>query len=202
MLYILKCIKRNLRKTKTDKLDCLSLSELYLQIIFKQYIRPDNIYLNMNALARQYFALDQLCANLKNRYKNLVYLCFPEYELLFKKKLFIVILPYLLLQIIHTLKSSPTLELIIYNITFKNNNYKRWKQKPMLIKEAAKNSYPSVSKDDEIVSDLSQLAKLIRNYQNEINSIKLKLINYGKNKQNILLQLIQYLELANLLLLL
>ena len=114
-----KMYKRNLRKTKTDKLDCLSLSELYFTNNFKQYIRPDNIYLNMNALARQYFALDQLCANLKNRYKNLVYLCFPEYELLFKKKLFIVILPYLLLQIIHTLKSSPTLELIIYNITLK-----------------------------------------------------------------------------------
>ena len=40
----------------------------------------------MNALARQYFALDQLCTNLKNRYKNLVYLCFPEYELLFKQE--------------------------------------------------------------------------------------------------------------------
>ena len=74
-----KMYKRNLRKTKTDKLDCLSLSELYFTNNFKQYIRPDNIYLNMNALARQYFALDQLCANLKNRYKNLVYLCFPEY---------------------------------------------------------------------------------------------------------------------------
>ena len=62
-----KMYKRNLRKTKTDKLDCLSLSELYFTNNFKQYIRPDNIYLNMNALARQYFALDQLCANLKKQ---------------------------------------------------------------------------------------------------------------------------------------
>ena len=40
--------------------------------------------LDLNALSRQYFALDELCVNLKNRYKNLVYLCFPEYELVFK----------------------------------------------------------------------------------------------------------------------
>ena len=175
-----KMYKRNLRKTKTDKLDCLSLSELYFTNNFKQYIKPDNIYLNMNALARQYFALDQLCANLKNRYKNLVYLCFPEYELLFKKE---AIYSDIALSFI---ANYPHAEIIsntrIDHLQhyFKNNNYKRWKQKPMLIKEAAKNSYPSVSKDDEIVSDLSQLAKLIRNYQNEINSIKLKLINYGK----------------------
>lgn len=69
--------KRNLRKTKTDKLDCISLSELFFTNDFKQYIRPDEIYLNMNALSRQYFALDELCSNLKNRYKNLIYLCFP-----------------------------------------------------------------------------------------------------------------------------
>ena len=81
-----KMYKRNLRKTKTDKLDCISLSELFFTNDFKQYIRPDEIYLNMNALSRQYFALDELCSNLKNRYKNLVYLCFPEYETLFKKE--------------------------------------------------------------------------------------------------------------------
>ena len=175
-----KMYKRNLRKTKTDKLDCLSLSELYFTNNFKQYIKPDNIYLNMNALARQYFALDQLCTNLKNRYKNLVYLCFPEYELLFKKE---AIYSDIALSFI---ANYPHAEIIANTRIdhlqhyFKNNNYKRWKQKPTLIKEAAKNSYPSVSKGDEIVSDLSQLAKLIRSYQSEINSIKLKLINYGK----------------------
>lgn len=63
---------------------------------------------------------------------------------------------------------------------FKNNNYSRWRHKPTIIKETAKNSYPSVNKDDEIINNLSQIAKLIRNYQDEINSIKYKLINYGQ----------------------
>ena len=79
-----KMYKRNLRKTKTDKLDCISLSELFFTTDFREYIKPDDIYLNMNALSRQYHVLDELCVNLKNRYKNLVYLCFPEYELIFK----------------------------------------------------------------------------------------------------------------------
>lgn len=79
-----KMYKRNLRKTKTDKLDCISLAELFFTTNFKEYVKPDTIYLNMNALSRQYHALSEVTNNLKNRYKNLVYLCFPEYELLFK----------------------------------------------------------------------------------------------------------------------
>lgn len=81
-----KMYKRNLRKTKTDKLDCLSIADLFFTTDFKQYIKPDSLYLNMNALSRQYFALSELSSNLKNRYRNLIYLCFPEYELLFKKR--------------------------------------------------------------------------------------------------------------------
>lgn len=38
----------------------------------------------MNTLSRQFFALSELNSNLKNKYKNLVYLCFLEYELIFK----------------------------------------------------------------------------------------------------------------------
>ena len=58
-----KMYKRNLRKTKTDKLDCISLSELFFTTDFREYIKPDDIYLNMNALSRQYHALDELCVN-------------------------------------------------------------------------------------------------------------------------------------------
>ena len=69
--------KRNLRKTKTDKEDCFNLVNLFLTNTFKEYIKPEQLYLDLNALSRQYFALDELCVNLKNRYRNLVYLCFP-----------------------------------------------------------------------------------------------------------------------------
>ena len=175
-----KMYKRNLRKTKTDKLDCISLSELFFTTDFREYIKPDDIYLNMNALSRQYHALDELCVNLKNRYKNLVYLCFPEYELIFKNK---AIYSELALSFIekypHADIISNTRIDALQNF-FKKKGFRHWKKKPMIIKEYAINSYPSVSKDDEITSSLSQLARLINTYQNEIETIKYKIIFLGK----------------------
>ena len=175
-----KMYKRNLRKTKTDKLDCISLSELFFTTDFKEYIKPDNIYLNMNALSRQYHALDELCVNLKNRYKNLVYLCFPEYELIFKNKTFYSELA------LSFIEKYPHADIIsntridsLQNF-FKKNGFRHWKKKPMTIKEYAINSYPSVSKDDEITSSLSQIARLINTYQKEIETIKYKIIFLGK----------------------
>ena len=175
-----KMYKRNLRKTKTDKLDCISLSELFFTTDFREYIKPDDIYLNKNALSRQYHALDELCVNLKNRYKNLVYLCFPEYELIFKNK---AIYSELALSFI---EKYPHADIIsntridsLQNF-FKKNGFRHWKKKPMTIKEYAINSYPSVSKDDEITSSLSQIARLINTYQKEIETIKYKIIFLGK----------------------
>lgn len=168
--------KRNLRKTKTDKEDCFNLVNLFLTNTFKEYIKPDQLYLDLNALSRQYFALDELCVNLKNRYRNLVYLCFPEYENIFKN---------------NTIYSSIALEFIenyphadiISNTRidklqnfFKKLNYKFWKSKPIKIKETACNSYPSVNMNDELVSNLSQIARLVNEYQKAIDIVKYKII--------------------------
>jgi len=178
-----KMYKRNLRKTKTDKLDCLSLAELFFTTEFREYIKPDDLYLNMNALSRQYFALSELSTNLKNRYKNLIYLCFPEFELLFKNHL---IYSDIALSFISKYPHSE----IISNTRIdslqkflKDNNFRCWKSKAIKIKEQAVLSFPSVSKDDEIVSNLSSIAKLIKSYENEINNLKEKLIDYGKQSR-------------------
>ena len=178
-----KMYKRNLRKTKTDKLDCLSLAELFFTNDFKKYIKPNQLYLDMNALSRQYFALDELCSNIKNRYKNLIYLCFPEYELVFKNQAFYsetalkFIERYPHADIISNTKIN-----CLQNF-FKKQNYRFWKSKPIKIKEYAYNSYPSVHKDDEIVTNLSQMARLINDYQKEIEIIKYKLITLGKKSK-------------------
>ena len=175
-----KMYKRNLRKTKTDKLDCISLAELFFTTNFKQYIKPDDLYLNMNALSRQYFALDELCSNLKNRYKNLIYLCFPEYELIFKKE---AIYSDIALSFIekypHADIISNTRIDVLQNF-FKKSNFRYWKRKAIIIKEYALKSYPSVNINDESVSNLSQLARLINDYQKEIETIKYKLVVLAK----------------------
>ena len=178
-----KMYKRNLRKTKTDKLDCISLAELFFTSDFKQYIKPNDLYLNMNALSRQYFALSDLCTNIKNRYKNLIYLCFPEYETIFKGEMiysesaltFIEKYP-------HADIISNTRIDALQNF-FKKNNFRYWKNKANIIKEYALKSYPSVNMNDESVSNLSQLARLIDNYQKEIETIKYKLVFLAKKSK-------------------
>src|SRR5574344_274944 len=175
-----KMYKRNLRKTKTDKLDCLSFTNFSLITKFKEYIKKDNLYLDMNALSRQYFALSELNSNLKNRYKNLIYLCFPEYELLFKNKaIYSNIALNFISKFPHAEIISNTRIDCLQNF-FKQSKYGRWKSKPIKIKEYAKQSYPSVSKNDEIVSNLSSISKLIYNNEIEIENLKNKLIIYSK----------------------
>lgn len=178
-----KMYKRNLRKTKTDKLDCISLAELFFTTDFKQYIKPDDLYLNMNALSRQYFALNDLCTNIKNRYKNLIYLCFPEYEIIFKSEM---IYSNIALSFIekypHADIISNTRIDALQNF-LKKSNFRYWKRKANIIKEYALKSYPSVNMNDESVSNLSQLARLINDYQKEIETIKYKLVFLAKKSK-------------------
>ena len=173
--------KRNLRKTKTDKEDCFNLVNLFISNTFKEYIKPDQLYLDLNALSRQYFALDELCVNIKNRYRNLVYLCFPEYEEIFKGTL---IYSNIALEFI---ESYPHTDIIsntridkLQNF-FKKREFRYWKSKANLIKEIASKSYPSVNMNDELVSNLSQIARLVNEYQKAIDIIKYKIISLPIN---------------------
>ena len=174
---------RNLRKTKTDKEDCFNLINLFFTNTFKEYIKPEQLYLDLNALSRQYFALDELCVNLKNKYRNLVYLCFPEYELVFKNN---TIYSNIALEFIekypHANIISNTRIDKLQNF-FKKHNFSYWKSKPIKIKEATSNSYPSVGMNDELVSNLSQIARLVNEYQKAIDIIKYKITFLAKKSK-------------------
>ena len=175
--------KRNLRKTKTDKEDCFNLVNLFLTNTFKEYSKPDQLYLDLNALSRQYFALDELCVNLKNRYKNLVYLCFPEYEKLFKgNTIYSSIALKFIEEYPHANIISNTRIDKLQNF-FKKQGFRHWKYKPIKIKEAASNSYPSVNMNDEIVSNLSQISRLINEYQKAIDIVKYKTVFLSKKSK-------------------
>ena len=160
-----------------------NLINLFFTNTFKEYIKPEQLYLDLNALSRQYFALDELCVNLKNRYKNLVYLCFPEYELVFKNN---TIYSNIALEFI---EKYPHADIIsntridkLQNF-FKKHNFSYWKAKPIKIKEAASNSYPSVGINDELVFNLSQIARLVNEYQKAIDIIKYKITFLAKKSK-------------------
>ena len=175
--------KRNLRKTKTDKEDCFNLVNLFMSNTFKEYIKPNQLYLDLNALSRQYFALDELCVNIKNRYRNLIYLCFPEYEEIFKGN---TIYSNIALEFI---EKYPHADIIsntridkLQNF-FKKHEFRCWKSKAGLIKEFALKSYPSVNMNDELVSNLSQIARLVNEYQKALDIIKYKIIFLAKKSK-------------------
>ena len=66
---------------------------------------------------------------------------------------------------------------------FKKHNFKYWKSKVLKIKEYAINSYPSVNMNDELVSNLSQMAKLVNEYQKAIDTIKYKITFLAKKSK-------------------
>ena len=175
--------KRNIRKTKTDKEDCFNLANLFLTNTFKEYNKPNQLYLDLNALSRQYFALDELCVNIKNRYRNLIYLCFPEYEEIFKGN---TVYSNIALEFI---EKYPHADIIsntridkIQNF-LKKYEFRCWKSKAVLIKEMALKSYPSVNMNDELVSNLSQIARLVNEYQKAIDIIKYKITFLAKKSK-------------------
>ena len=175
--------KRNIRKTKTDKEDCFNLANLFFTNTFKEYNKPEQLYLDLNALSRQYFALDELCVSIKNRYRNLVYLCFPEYEEIFKEN---AVYSSIALEFIekypHANIISNTRIDKLQNF-FKKHDFRYWKMKANKIKEAASNSYPSVDVHDELVSNLSQIARLIIEYQKAIDIVKYKITFLAKQSK-------------------
>lgn len=175
--------KINLRKTKTDKEDCFNLANLFFTNVFKEYIKPEQLYLDLNALSRQYFALDELCVNLKNRYRNLVYLCFPEYEIAFKNNsIYSTIALEFIEKYPHADIISNTRIDCLQNF-FKKNKFKYWKAKAIKIKAYASSSYPSVDMNDELVSNLSQIAGLVNEYQKAIDITKYKITFLAKKSK-------------------
>ena len=187
-LYIInpiysKMYKQNLRKTKTDKEDCLKLAELFFMKDFKEYIEQNQFYLDLNALSRKYNTLIEAQTRLKNEFRNGVYEVFSEYEKLFKRNL---IFSNTSLEFI---KKYPHADIIsntridaLANTMAKLNgrHEKYYLKKTKLIKEYASNSYPSVSRNDEKVNNLIITIELLLSYIKQIENLKSKLISNAK----------------------
>lgn len=178
-----KMYKQNLRKTKTDKEDCLKLAELFFIKKFKEYIEPEQYYLNLNAMSRKYNTLIEAQTRLKNEFRNGVYEVFPEYENIFKRSL---IFSNTSLEFI---KKYPHADIIkntrvdalantMANLNGRHKNY--YLKKAKLIKEYASNSYPSISKNDQKVDNLLITIDLLKNYSINIENLKIKMIEKAK----------------------
>ena len=154
-------ITNTIRKTKIDKQDCIKLTNLFWKgSIPDRNYTEDEIYTKLNELSRQYYHLDEGLNRHKNRYKELIQLCFPEFELCFK--------------------DGKTYDLTALNFI---------KEFPhaYIIKDKrvdALTSYPGVNKNSKDVDNLKQLANIIINLTEQKDEVKNQMIELAKETKN------------------
>ena len=179
---LVKQYRDTLNKSKTDKLDCFKIARCYLGTIDNLYQKQDE-YFMFNPLARQYWSLVEGQTRLKNRYKQLIEIVFPEFNLLFND-----LYSDLALNFIHDFP-HPVLfvnrrnDYLMNYLKTKNGTTQafRFKNKVLKMKELAKNSLCYVSVDSLQVQNLIQIIEMIQYHKQEIKKIKNQLINNLKN---------------------
>lgn len=173
-----------IRKTKTDKQDCIKLAKLFFVTENKQHDFKEQInYKNLKLLVRQYFFLVNQNVNCKNRLKRLINLCFPEYEEIFKKdKIYEETSLNFIQAFPHAYIIKEKRVDALYNNLYKTNgrHLKVYKNMASKIKEYANISYPGVDKDSTDVDNLVVIAKVVQENQKEIIILKEKMISLAQ----------------------
>ncbi len=177
-----------IRKTKTDKQDCYKIADLYFKgMIPERNYEEEEIYTKLNELSRQYNHIDEGLTRHKNRFKELVHLCFPELELCFKKeKLYEVTALNFIKEFPHAyIVKNKRVDALAYNMANTNNRHiNYYKKKSKTIKEYAENSYPGVDEFSMDVENLKQLAEIISELTKQKEKIKATMVELAKQTKN------------------
>lgn len=174
---LVKQYRDTLNKSKTDKLDCFKIARCYLGTIDNLYQKQDK-YFMFNPLARQYWSLIEGQTRLKNRYRQLIEIVFPEFNLIFDD-----LYSDLALNFIHDfphpiLFVNRRIDYLMNYLKEKNGTTQafRFKNKVLKMKELAKNSLCYVSVDSLQIQNLVQTIEMIQYHKQEIEKIKKQLI--------------------------
>lgn len=181
-------ITNTIRKIKTDKQDCIKLTNLFWKgsIPDRNYTEED-IYTKLNELSRQYHHLEEGLNRHKNRYKELIHLCFPEFDLCFKQnKIYELTALNFIKEFPHAdIIKEKRVDALAYNMAHTNERHiNYYKRKANTIKEYALNSYPGVSKNSKDVDNLKQLVEIILEITKQIGKIKITMIELAKQTKN------------------
>lgn len=179
---LVKQYRDTLNKSKTDKLDCFKIARCYLGTIDNLYQKQDE-YFMFNPLARQYWSLIEGQTRLKNRYRQLIEIVFPEFNLIFDD-----LYSDLALNFIHDfphpiLFVNRRIDYLMNYLKEKNGTTQafRFKSKVLKMKELAKNSLCYVSVDSLQIQNLVQTIEMIQYHKQEIEKIKNQLIINSKD---------------------
>ena len=181
---LVKQFKDTLNKSKTDKLDCFKIARCYLGTIDNFYYKNDE-YFMYNSLARQYWSLIECQTRSKNRYKQLIEIVFPEFNLIFDD-----LYSDLALNFIHdfphpVLFVNRRIDYLMNYLKEMNGTTQafRFKNKVLKMKELASNSLCFVTFDSLEVQNLVQVIEMIQYHKSEISKIKEQLTNEMKDKK-------------------
>lgn len=181
-------ITNTIRKTKTDKQDCIKLTNLFWKgSIPDRNYTEDEIYTRLNELSRQYYHLDEGLNRHKNRYKELLHLCFPEFELCFKDgKIYDLTALNLIKEFPHAyIIKNKRVDALAYNMANTNDRHLNYyKKKAITIKEYAQNSYPGVNENSNDIQNLKQLVEITIELTRQKDNIKNKIIELAKQTKN------------------
>ena len=179
---LVKQFKDTLNKSKTDKIDCFKIARCYLGTIDTLYQKND-AYFMLNPLARQYWSLIEGQTRLKNRYRQLIEIVFPKFNLIFDD-----IYSDLTLNFIHdfphpVLFINRRTDYLMNYLKEKNGTTKayRFRNKVLKMKEIASNSLCYVGFDSFQVQNLVQVIEMIQYHKQEINKLKEQLISNLKD---------------------
>lgn len=179
---LVKQFKDTLNKSKTDKIDCFKIARCYLGTIDTLYQKNDE-YFMYNPLARQYWSLIEGQIRLKNRYRQLIEIVFPEFNLIFND-----LYSDLALNFIHdfphpALFINRRTDYLMNYLKEKNGTTQafRFRNKVLKMKQLASNSLCYVAFDSLQVQNLVQVIEMIKYHKQEINKLKNQLVNELKN---------------------
>lgn len=176
-----------IRKTKTDKNDCLKLTELFFKdCIPNHFNNTDELYKKLNQLSRQYHHLEEGIIRHKNRYKDLINLCFPEFELCFKnEKIYDTTALNFIKEFSHAyIIKNKRVDALAHNMANTNGRHINfYKRKANIIKEYASNSYPGVDESSMDVQNLKQLCEILIELTKQKDLIKHNMIELARESK-------------------
>lgn len=171
--------KRNLRKTKTDKEDCLNLIDIFFKGEYNFQFQHDGIYVEMQFLSRQIEHLQEGATRTRNRLKQLLTMlnpaCFEAFrnDFLYSETglRFIAAWPHC-----DMLAGATADEIAASMASTHNRSPNYYLKKAISVKCFAENSYPSAPQNSVMTACLSETALYLLDQQIEINRLKERLV--------------------------
>ncbi|MGE7926090.1 IS110 family transposase [Viridibacillus arvi] len=175
----------SMRRQKTDKSDAHELAKSHFRVKRSVTYSQDDYYIQMRALTRYYDEIDTEINHLFNRMHAILQLSFPELERLFTTR------SALFLNIVqlypHPDEVVACSKTVIRNRlkanTKKNLSLARAEQKGIALLEAAKDSYPAISKEDVRCEQVRDYAKRIADLKEKKENLVKQMVELSKNRK-------------------